>query len=313
LNGITLPQITSASGGGALAECYAYGDGTYGFWGPLQTADVTIGGETASSMPIHVVEPSYASLPTGCLIGTFTTPASTGVNGIMGVNQLVADCGPACETSASIGLYYSCAGTACAGATVAQSAQTPNPISVLPSADNNGLVIQLPTIASTGVVSATGTAYFGIGTQADNTPTAGVTVLPSDSFGMFTTSFSGLTYTENSLVDSGTPAFAVQASTALPDCSGYLCPTTVAALSAVMTGLTGSGSASISFQIVNANNLATTYYAFNDIGFDNNATTSGTDPTKPLIWGLPFFFGRTIYFGFDGKTSSLASGPYVAF
>jgi len=30
-------------------------------------------------------------------------------------------------------------------------------------------------------------------------------------------------------------------------------------------------------------------------------------------WGLPFFYGRSVFFGFDQKSSPLGIGPLIAF
>ena len=41
------------------------------------------------------------------------------------------------------------------------------------------------------------------------------------------------------------------------------------------------------------------------------AAVSTSEPY--FMWGLPFFFGRTLYFGIDAKPTSLGQGPYWAF
>jgi hypothetical protein len=48
---LVLPPAKAASGD-ALLECYQYSDGFN--WGPVVTADVTIGGETAAGLPLHL-------------------------------------------------------------------------------------------------------------------------------------------------------------------------------------------------------------------------------------------------------------------
>ena len=42
----------------------------------------------------------------------------------------------------------------------------------------------------------------------------------------------------------------------------------------------------------------------------NAYSSTGDSPFTVIDWGLPFFFGRSIYFGFEDRTSSLGKGPY---
>src|ERR1700678_1709958 len=51
LTSISLPQ--QSSGGNPVAECFTFLDSYT--WGPVQTADVQIGSETASSVPVQVL------------------------------------------------------------------------------------------------------------------------------------------------------------------------------------------------------------------------------------------------------------------
>jgi hypothetical protein len=72
----------------------------------------------------------------------------------------------------------------------------------------------------------------------------------------------------------------------------------------------GYGSATgvlAAFMIGNADSLFnTSNSAFAELG--------GTAPVgSGFDWGLPFFFGKTIYVGLDGTKSNLATGPYWAY
>src|ERR1039457_998869 len=83
---VSLLQVTVASG--PLAECISYLDGS-GDWGPVQIADVVLGGETASNVPIQVVDATYfaSAIPTACKSPNVTSLDNSPVyyNGILGV------------------------------------------------------------------------------------------------------------------------------------------------------------------------------------------------------------------------------------
>lgn len=304
LGSVSLAQ--TASGSGSLAECVEFADGS-SLWGPVETASVTLGGETAVQMPIQVVDSTFGSVPKTC--GTpEQTPAGAGFNGILGVGPFVQDCGSACAGSASNGMYYSCSGTKCSGAAVPLASQVPNPAAMLP-ADNAGLIVELPAVSSGGAPSAAGSVILGIGTLPDNAP-AGVTTYPLNQEGEFSTTFNGVTY--SSFIDTGSNALFFSAGKLLPACSGanseWYCPSTTTSLSATDKGATGPASSTVQFQIGNFVSLAGSgNMVFSDVGGSSGSMGSFFD------WGLPFYFGRNVYIGFEGKTSSLGTGPYFAY
>jgi hypothetical protein len=94
----------------------------------------------------------------------------------------------------------------------------------------------------------------------------------------------------------------------LPVCNSdpaWFCPASFETLSAANIGAGGSPSGTVTFQIGDHDTLISSgNMVFNDIGgpMDGEA-----------LWGLPFFFGRHVFFGIDGRTSSLSTGPYYAY
>ena len=93
------------------------------------------------------------------------------------------------------------------------------------------------------------------------------------------------------------------------DNAGFYCPASTIPFS--MTALGGSGtSGTIAFNVMNADTLfATNNAAFNDIAGDGG-TSAVTDD---LDFGLPFFFGRTVYVGMmPGQYSNETSPPSTA-
>src|ERR1700746_3327212 len=98
---ISLPQQTGA-GGNPVVECLPFVDGFT--WGPVQTADMTIAGEQAKNLPIHVIgSATFTHIPTSCSSnGTEEDDLkSLGANGILGIGTFAQDCGDACTVTGS--------------------------------------------------------------------------------------------------------------------------------------------------------------------------------------------------------------------
>jgi hypothetical protein len=307
---LTLVSLTTVtSGSGSLAECAQFGDGS-AIWGPVKMASVILGNEPAVlQVPVQVGDSAFAAVPATCT-GVLTGPADAFFNGILGVGVFAQDCGTGCSTVAGNGFYYTCTGSTCGGATVALSSQVQNPVALLPH-DNNGVIVELPSVSSSGASSVMGSLVLGIGTQANNAVPSGVIAYVADSVGEIITTISGTTY--NAIIDSGSNAFFFTPPSAfapqLPSCAspnpGWFCPSSIVNIVATNAGATGSPSVAVSFEIGNFSSLISS----------NNQVFSNIGANSPGIfdWGLPFYFGRNVYVGIEGKGSSIGSGPYWAY
>ncbi len=300
---VSLSQLPSGSG--LLAECIQYGDGSSD-WGPVQMASVILGKEPAIQVPIQVIDSTFGTVPIGCG-NADQSPAEAGFKGILGVAFFAQDCGLVCSNSADNSMYYSCSGGRCLGSTVSISSQVQNPVALLPH-DNNGVIVQLPSVAFSGSPSVDGKLLLGIGTQSNNSP-VGVSTYAADELGDFITTFNGVSY--SGFIDTGSNGlfFPPPSAALLPDCaspnSDWFCPPSAVQLSATNTGATGSPSGIISFQIGNFTNL---------VNSSNSVFANiGGESLVDFGWGLPFFFGRNVYVGIEGKNSSLGTGPYWSY
>lgn len=303
--GLSLPRVSLASG--PLAECAQFGDGS-SEWGPVEMASVILGGEPAVEVPIQIIDSTFGTVPGTCA-GAQQDPSSAGLNGILGIGMFAQDCGSACANSSGNGLYYTCSGSSCSGAAVPLSYQVQNPVALLPD-DNNGVVVQLPRIPQGGAPSVDGYLVLGIGTRANNVP-SGATRYSVNRYGDLSTTLGGVSYL--SFIDTGSNGlfFSPPSSSQLPNCaspaSAWFCPSSMTSFSATNSGFLASGGAAVSFQIGSFLGFATSSNrASAEIG--GNATSSGG-----FDWGLPFFFGRSVYVGLEGTGSSLGAGPYVAY
>lgn len=302
---IPLAQV-NGTGGAALSECAPFASGYA--WGQVATADFKMGGEVASSVPIQVIDDSSSpspAVPAGCTGVSIGNAASIGANGIIGIGVFSHDCGQYCASSANNNTYFECPASGCVSLAEPYSLQVRNPV---PSfADNNGILITLPQIPSTGAPNVSGTLTFGIGTQGNNS-LGMATVIPLDASGNFTTVLNGTSFS-GSFVDSGSNMMLFQDG-ALPICAGGLgyCPASTQQLGATLKNTaSGTPSVSVSFSVANTTALVQNGNAV----YNNLAGSSATVGT--FDWGLPFFFGRTIYFAISGMNTPAGQGPYVAF
>ncbi len=188
--------------------------------------------------------------------------------------------------------------------------QLHNPVALF-GADNNGVIIDLPSIAQQGAASVSGTLVFGIGTQANNGLGAASVLTVGAQTGYFTTFYDNRTITR-SFVDSGSNALFFR-DTSIPNCTvapapDFYCPASTLMLSAVLQGTNGV-TASVNFAVANANALVNanpSYAAFNNLA-------SGLFLPQSFDWGLPFFFGRRVFVAIEGMDTPGGPGPYTAF
>ena len=305
---IGLPQQKSASGN-PVAECLPF-LGSY-TWGPVQAADVQIGGEKASAVPVQVLSDTEIKVASGCTrfgLPSADTLQTLGANGILGVGFYVQDCGSACAQAGSSnpGLYYDCPSSGCqvTGENMAQQVQ--NPVALF-SSDNNGVIVELPAVSS-AEATLNGSLVFGIGTQSNNS-LGGAAVYTPDPFGNFTVSYKGKPYS-TSFIDSGSNGyfFLDANTTGMPACTnagGFYCPASTQSFTVTAQGANGA-SGGVSFSIANAESL-----------FNNQSDTVFSElggPAPNMIdMGLPFFFGRNVYTAIEGRNTSGGTGPYWAY
>ncbi len=306
---LALP-ISVASNGNSLVECTQFVDGYS--WGPVATADIQVSGESASSVPIQVIgDTNFSVVPDACSNTgpSENTVASFGANGIIGIGVFAQDCGADCVSDPAYGDYYSCTPSGdCVGVTVPLTAQVLNPVTLFP-VDNNGTIIDLPSVSQPGAASLTGSLIFGIDTESNNA-SGSQSVLTLDDGGNFITVFGGQTLSA-SFIDSGTNGLFFNDSD-IPQCTtdtGFYCPTSTESFSATLTGQ-NAVSATASFSVANPETISTddpTYTVLPALAGTYSSVTTTFD------WGLPFFYGRPVYTAIEGYTTKVNTGPYVAF
>jgi hypothetical protein len=201
-------------------------------------------------------------------------------------------------------------GLTCTAESVSLAEQLQNPVTLF-TTDNNGIILELPSVSATGTTDpAGGMLVFGIGTEANNGIVGGATKLDSNpETGNLSATLNGKAFS-GGYFDSGSNANFFTDS-ALTVCSspnqGFYCPNTASVTeNATMQGTNNANPIPATFNVENAVTLfddnpnAT---AFNDLGGPNTNADA-------LDLGLPYFYGQNIYTGFETSTNPT---PYFAF
>jgi hypothetical protein len=324
---LTLPRLTDGLGN-LLENCRSFANESF-LWGPVSQADIYVAGEFASAVPIQVVSDLLnETVPIGCSNGgsNQNTPQLLGANGILGVGPEPNDCTltgvNSCNGSSQGALpnvYYACPTTGCSSTdspvVVQTTYQVANPIPLF-NADSNGLILQLPAV-SQSEPEVQGTLTFGIGTEPNNL-LGNATIFTLDKTDHFTTIFNGQTLT-SSFLDSGAEGLFFPDT--LPVCSDnreFFCPGSLTDLSATVEGAS-EGKSTVAFSVANADDLFSADpgdSVFGSLAGPQGSFDSCTDENASCVfdWGLPFFYGRSVYEAIDGQTvSGTAAAPWWAF
>ena len=311
---LNLPAVTN--GGGAIGECLPFVIGAT--WGSVRYADIYLGGEVARNVPIQDIGDNpggAAAIPKDCVNAGGTiqdTQALLGSNGILGVGLFQNDC-DVCLTRAIPAAYYSCTSNGCTNSIVTAAQVVQNPVADF-SQDNNGVLVNLPAVLSPDAnTSLTGYLIFGIGTQQNN-QLGSATVYATDVYGNFSTTYKG-TAMNGSYIDSGSNALFFNDSS-ISTChvnTWTYCPTSLqmqTPLTATNTAASGGATGTVSFSIVNADQLFTNASV---VAGNIGGPYGGSQPQ--FAWGLPFFFGRPVFTAISGVTppSGVPIGPYFAY
>jgi hypothetical protein len=257
----------------------------------------------APSVPVQVMQADLpAALTSSRLCGSapvMTQPSSVGANGVLGLSLFANDSQR----------YFDCANPdGNCQAVVPSDQQVQNPVGLFDS-DNNGVLVQLPPLGDSGASTASGYLVFGVDTQSNNRLGSANVVPVNPATGFFTTTVKGKNLTR-SFIDSGSNGLYFNdpsgslSSVCRTAASGFYCPLVAQTFSASIQ--LANSSETVNFSIANADSLFQNgNYAFNNLG--------GTLDRISFDWGLPFFFGRSVFTVIEGHSAGPLSGPFYAF
>lgn len=339
LGTVSLPRVAvpadaaTSTPAGPAVECYAFVLGAV--WGPMARADIQIGGEAAPGVPIQLIDDGSTpehDAPADCLAsangGLLKSVSDLQANGILGIGMLAYDCGLTCANAnygATYPPYFSCPAGGCVPAAMPSALQAQNPIvHFLPDAnnvvDNNGSVIVMPPLPAVGATLAKGRLVFGIGTRSNNQlGSAKVYTVdndPASATYLYLGTQVGARSYASSYIDSGSNAYFFDDASLPLTCSsqsdaggskGWFCPAAPVTRQASLIGADGS-TGSVDFTIGNADTL----FGVDGVVALANLGGSVGQGTDTFVWGLPFFYGRSVFTSIWGQPLA-TNGPWNAF
>jgi hypothetical protein len=114
-----------------------------------------------------------------------------------------------------------------------------------------------------------------------------------------------------SFIDSGSNGnfFLDAGTTGIPpvcqDAQDWYCPSSTQSVSATNRGTNGA-TAGVTVSVANAESL------FADLDHSAFSNLAGPNPGS-FDWGLPFFFGRSVFTAIEGQDTPAGYGPYWAY
>jgi len=301
-NRSSYPQLMSPTSQ-PLYTCANYAAG-YDF-GSVNTADVKLGGLTAKAVPFQIIDDSQPQIgiPDSCnSSGSYFDFVAAGQNAIVGIRNWVYD-----EDRS-----YTCNDGGCTEINnLPESMLIGSPIIRIPG-NNNGASIQFPSVPANGAQSFIGVLTIGINTQANNSIGSDVSLLYTrDS--LFKASYNNVN--QASTFDSGTP-YIIFTDNGIPLCNagaaeGFYCPVSPMLINAVFSNFDGGNQVNASYLLQNPLIYYDNAVANNTLLPYAGAPCSGCESFADSIflWGLPYFYGKTIYSGFPGVVINGESQP----
>lgn len=294
--------------GSSVARCMRYMDGT-SQWGPIKKADIKLGGEIARNINIQIIDADYANGHEKC-DNPERDPSKSQYNGILGIGVHKYDCSECAVNSSIDDEYFKCINSnTCSPSLMSLEYQVVNPISVLDSSSNeegindgNGSAIVLPQIPAIGANYVSGYLIIGIGTRSNNTPSKNSVIIESDRNGYFDTFYDGGMY--RSHIDTGSNKTMLPTPSRDLDCSEFKCFFSIFSLLAAQKVNNGE-----SFKIVSLDHPE---FQKGSVGNGDDDDDFPADNDRTFVWGLPFFYGKTVYTSINGKMATFNGVTYLS-